>query len=88
MQFSDTQFCSLPMLVQTNEMYQILVTEADLYDYPCMFIGGTSTEELRGIFPKSYLKLEQKGDRNEKVIEEANYIANAMGPHFSWRVLL
>ncbi len=88
-EISNKQFCSLPVLFQSDEEMYISVSEADLYDYPCLFLKGESNG-LRSMFPKVPLELEaakQGSDRNEVIVKEADYIAETNGKRtFPWRV--
>ena len=45
------QYGSLPMLLETRQGTQLLITEADLYDYPNLFLFGTGANSLRGVQP-------------------------------------
>jgi len=86
---SSGKFCSLPVLMDVNDT-KVLFTEADLYDYPGMFLFGTNGNGLRSGFPKYILEAkpaETGGDRNQKIVEEAEYIAKTSGTRsFPWRV--
>lgn len=35
----------LPVLVSTDKQYNILISEVNLKDYPCMFLKGTAKTE-------------------------------------------
>ncbi|RYY30458.1 MAG: glycoside hydrolase family 97 protein [Sphingobacteriaceae bacterium] len=78
----------LPVLFD-NHQYKILISEADLHDYPCMFLKGTGSNALNGTFPKVPLVFGNDGDRSVKILKEANYIAKTSGKRsFPWRFLL
>lgn len=83
-------FCSLPLLLKTKEGINVLFTEADLYDYPNMFMYGTGSNALTADFPKAVLEtkaVSKRPDRTEKIIKEAPYIAKTSGTrNFPWRV--
>ena len=49
----DSQFCSLPVLLQTNDDVYAAITDADLYDYPAMFLAGTDGLALTARFPSA-----------------------------------
>ena len=91
-QLADTQFCSLPVYFQTPDKIKALITEADLYDYPGLFLKADGKGELNSLFPKVILKVEpdKRGpDRNEQIIEEAEYIAKTNGTRtFPWRIVM
>ncbi len=84
-----TQFCSLPALVQKTDNTYMLITEADLYNYPCMFLKGSGSPKIEAIYPRVYLEIEQLGDRSEKIIKESDYIARIKGNReLPWRVFI
>jgi len=88
--FSSTQFCSLPMLATTKNNIRILVTDADLLDYPNMFLSATGSNSLNSKFPPVVLEAvptEKNGDRMETITKEADYIAKTTGNRaLPWRV--
>ena len=87
---SATQFCSLPVFFRNPDNVNILFTEADLYDYPGMFLFGCNSNALIADFPKVILETtapENSKDRDEIITKEAGYIASVKGPRsFPWRV--
>jgi alpha-glucosidase len=84
----DKKSC-LPALVDVAGGPKVAVTEADLEDYPGMYLSGESSATLFGIFPAVALKEEQTNDRTVKVLERADYIAETGGDRsFPWRVLV
>lgn len=75
-----------PVLLETNNGYNILISEADLYDYPCMFIKSSGNNGFRSVFPKCPLEFGEDGDRSVKILREADYIAKTSGSrNFPWR---
>ncbi|MDX9881815.1 MAG: glycoside hydrolase family 97 protein [Prolixibacteraceae bacterium] len=86
------RFCSLPALVKVPGNIKIGITEADLYDYPCLFLEGTGQNTLVGKFPKVILEAvpSKKGaDRDQTIVKEADYIAQTDGTrNFPWRVFM
>ncbi len=86
------RFCSLPVLFQNDKNTNILFTEADLYDYPGMFLYGTGKNSLKANFPKYVLATkprERAPDRSEVITKEANYIARTRGTReFPWRIFI
>ncbi|MBN1302454.1 MAG: glycoside hydrolase family 97 protein [Melioribacteraceae bacterium] len=89
---SQSEFCSLPALVDTRQGVKIGLTESSLYDYPGLFLSGTSGNSLKGIFPKAILEAssaEIGADRNEVIKKEADYIAATTGKRsFPWRIFM
>lgn len=76
----------LPVLLETNKRYKILISEADLQDYPCMFLKSTGANGMQSLFPKYPLEFGEDGDRSLKILKEADYIAKTSGKrNFPWR---
>ncbi|MBV5314996.1 MAG: glycoside hydrolase family 97 protein [Prolixibacteraceae bacterium] len=83
------RFASLPTLVKADNNIKIGITEADLFDYPCLFMEATGKAAFKSKYPKVILKSDQKGDREIKNIQEADYIAKTSGTrNFPWRVFM
>jgi len=87
------EFCSLPVLYQDDMGADILITEADLFDYPAMFLEKKDVKGgFKAIFPKVILEAvpaEKGPERNEKIIKEADYIADVDGNRdLPWRVFV
>lgn len=76
----------LPVLLETDKRYKILISEADLRDYPCMFLRGTGDNGMQSLFPPCPLEFGEDGDRSVKILKEADYIARTSGTRsFPWR---
>ena len=88
---SSNKFCSLPVLLKIHKDIKVVVTEADLYDYPGMFLYGTNSNQLKAGFPKYVKEAKPKPgseDRNEVIIDE-NFIAKTSGSRtFPWRAFV
>jgi len=83
------KFASLPTLVKADNNVKIGITEADLFDYPCLFIEATGQAAFKSKYPKVILKADPKGDRDIQNIQEADYIAKTSGTRtFPWRVFM
>ncbi|MCK4689465.1 MAG: glycoside hydrolase family 97 catalytic domain-containing protein, partial [Candidatus Marinimicrobia bacterium] len=81
----------LPVLIDDKDGPKIAITEADLIDYPGMYLTGSEDkmQSLYGKFPAYPLQKEQKGDRTEIVTKRADYIALTKGNRtFPWRVIV
>lgn len=80
-----------PVLVVPESDPKIAITESDLEDYPGMFIGGTGSSTLKGVFA-GYPLEERSTDAlysQMVVTKRAPYIAKTSGTRsFPWRVLL
>jgi len=85
---SKDRFCSLPALVETKQGIKVLISESDLQDYPGMWLRGTASAGLTGIFPGMVLKENKTSDRDVKVSEYADYSCITNGSRtFPWRFL-
>jgi alpha-glucosidase len=80
-----------PVLVAPQTNPKIAITESDLEDYPGMFLGGTGSSKLKGVFA-GYPLEEQATEgiySQLKVTRRAPFIARTSGTRsFPWRVLL
>ena len=87
-EIADSRFANTPALVDQTDGPKVLVTEADLEDYPGLYLQGTGAPALTGIFPQVPAKEELKTDRDLVVTEREAYIAETSGKRtFPWRVL-
>ncbi len=92
---SSEKFSSLPVLVDIKNGPKVAIAEADLEDYPGMYLRGNNNMTLTGIFPGVALKEEtvdlnrRGGDRRIRVLEYADSIAVTKGKrNLPWRVLV
>lgn len=89
----EEEFISLPLVVDTPTC-KLAITEADLYDYPGMYIrklGNNNRYFLDGLFPAYPTAWEEGGlcQFNLRVTERANYLAETQGVRdFPWRVVI
>ena len=75
----------LPMLFDTHK-YKVLFSEADLYDYPGLFVKAVDGQTVTATFPKAPVQFGPDGDRSMKIITEAPYLAKTAGKRtFPWR---
>jgi alpha-glucosidase len=82
---------SLPVLIYNPERPRIVITEADLDDYPGMYLRGTdgSAPFLRATFPEYPLEEKQTDDRTVEVTRGAGYLAVTKGArNFPWRLIV
>ncbi len=80
-----------PILVALESGVKIGVTESDLDDYPGMFIGGTGTSTLKGVFAPAPLAERSTGGLYPAfvVTKRAPYLAKTKGTRsFPWRAFL
>ncbi|MBN2355249.1 glycoside hydrolase family 97 catalytic domain-containing protein, partial [candidate division KSB1 bacterium] len=83
--------CVTPALVEVTAGPKVLISEADLDDYPGLWLTGDPEDSctLKGLFPRCALKDSVSSDRDVPVIERADYLAITRGRRsFPWRLLL
>lgn len=82
---------SLPTLLQTTHGVNVLISEADLVDYPALFLRAEASNSLHADFPKYVLEANPKNgtsDRNQQ-LTTADYLAKTTGRRsFPWRVFV
>ncbi len=84
----EDEYGALPMLLITERNTHILLTEADLYDYPNFFLFGSGANRLTGEFPPVIRESTQRGDRQEIIIENEEFIARTSGRRtYPWRIM-
>lgn len=89
----EEEFISLPLVVDAPDC-KLAITEADLYDYPGMYIrklGNNNRFFLDGLFPNYPAAWEPGGlcQFNLRVMERADYLAETQGTRdFPWRVVV
>ncbi|MBS2210682.1 glycoside hydrolase family 97 protein [Carboxylicivirga mesophila] len=87
-------FCSLPVLFnQDNDQLRVLFSEANVYDYPNMFLESAGNKQLVSRFPKAVKEtIPQPGagaDRNVLITKEHDYIAKTNGKRtYPWRLFV
>jgi alpha-glucosidase len=87
---SDKMFAFSPVLLKSENIPSVLITESDVNDYPGMFLEKAEGSGLRARFAQYPLKeIESSGGFRQKlVVERAPYIARTHGPRsFPWRIL-
>ncbi|OHB79996.1 MAG: alpha-glucosidase [Planctomycetes bacterium RBG_16_55_9] len=88
-EISDRMMCSLPALVDVADGPKVLITEADLEDYPGLYLRGAGSRSLYGKFPAYALEERARNDRDVPVTKRADFIAKTHGRRtFPWRVLI
>ncbi len=81
-------FASLPAVVDAERGIKVAIAEADVDDYPGLWLRGNSNNSLSALFPPYPLKEQLVKDRDLKVIQSADYIAVTRGKRtFPWRLL-
>lgn len=80
---------SIPAIVDAHGV-KLAICDADVDDYPGLWLQGTSGSALAGTFPPYALeeKLDPKSDRDLRVTKTADYLAVTKGTRtFPWRVI-
>lgn len=88
---TNKRFCSLPALIDFENGLKAVITEADLEDYPGMYLTGNEkkSNSLIGLFPAYPAKDTIKNDRDVYVTSRENFIAKTKGTReFPWRVIV
>lgn len=86
--FNDQQHGALPVLLFSSAGTKMLISEADLYDYPNMFVFGTSGKGITAGFPKNILESIPVRDRTIKITRLADHIALTQGSRkYPWRCI-
>ncbi len=83
------KLCNLPLLAEKNKGPFLMITEADLYDYPGLWLKGTGEERLAAINAQFPRTLSYKGSIFEhgQVAETRDYIARVKGTRtYPWRI--
>ncbi len=79
----------LPVLAAWTDGPKLAITESDLRAYPGLYLAGTGTSRLTGVFPAYPAEVEQVNDRTVRVVSREPYIARTSGPRtFPWRVFV
>ena len=84
----EDKMTELPVLIMGKNQ-KILLSEFDLVSYPGLFLKGNGDNSLSAIQPKNPLEYEDDGDRKQRILKEADYIAKTDGTRtFPWRYML
>ncbi len=79
---------SLPAVVEAANGVKVAIADADIEDYPGLWLHGTSGNGLAATFAPYPLKETLEKDRDFKVTQAADYIAVTRGTRsYPWRVL-
>ena len=90
-QIKAERFCSLPMVVALTNGTKVLISEADLEDYPGLWLegGGSVPHSLHGKFSHFPLETKLSGDRNVRITRHADYLAETSAVRsYPWRFLI
>ena len=82
------QYAYLPVSMKTASGTRAVITEADMFDYPNMFLFGGDGKNLTAEYPQVLLSYDMRTDRDVTVTQKADYIAKTKGTRtYPWRVL-
>ena len=85
---SAKDIASVPAVVEANDGARVVICDADVDDYPGLWLRGNSSSSLSAIFPPCPLKENLVRDRDLKITQVADYIAMTKGTRtYPWRVL-
>ena len=84
------KLCSMPFLVEKQNGTFVMITEADLYNYPGLWLKGSGEPQLSAVnaaYPKT-LSYEGSLYGQGQVSETHNYIAKVQGTRtYPWRII-
>ena len=83
------QLCHLPLLVEKANGLFVMVSEADLYNYPGLWLKGSGAAQLAGTNPPYPKKLYYTGSvyGHGQIAENEKFIAKVAGTRtFPWRI--
>ena len=90
-QFPADSLAFLPLLVDVGNSKKVVITEADLEDYPGMYMNVNETQKgLKGVYAPYPLEAKLGGytNRNYVPTKRADYIAKTNGTrNFPWRIV-
>ncbi len=82
------QYAYLPVSMKTPEGTRLVITEADMFDYPNMFLFGGDGQTLDAQYPEVILNYDMRTDRDVTLTQKADYIAKTDGTRtYPWRVM-
>lgn len=77
----------LPVLASLGGDFKVLLAEADVRDYPCMFLHRDGQGAFEARFPRVPAEYGPDGDRSLKIRSEEPFIARTQGTRsFPWRL--
>jgi len=86
-EITPAMIASLPAVVDAAGV-KVAIAESDLEDYAGLWLRGTGGNGLAAAFPPYPLKESLEKDRNLRVVEAADYIAETQGKRaYPWRIL-
>jgi len=83
-------FSCLPVLIAREDGCKLVITEADLYDYPGFYLKqGDKSSSLQATFPRYPKSYSVTSDRDVRPEERESYLARTSGSRvFPWRLMV
>lgn len=89
--FDSGKLAFLPLIVKADKGVKVVVAEADVENYPCMFVRkGDAANSLDSYFARYPKDVKQGGHNNlqELVVSRQDYLTQAKaGQKFPWRIV-
>lgn len=83
---TESKMSTLPIIVDTKKQCKILISDADVVDYPIMLVKGGNKLGVKGAFQKYPIEQEYKGNDRIEIVKEGDFIAKTNGKRaFPWR---
>ena len=88
--FPTDSVCSMPAMVNLDNGMRAVITEADLWDYPGMYLTGSGVKgHLKTAFPQYVKEEKQTSDRDVMPVAREDFLARTNGARsFPWRVMI
>lgn len=85
---NDRKLSTIPCLLSGQNDSQLLMGEADVDDYPRLFLQPTE-QGIQAVYPLAPITWEPAGDRSMRITKEGPYIAKTKGQRtFPWRYVV
>lgn len=83
---TESKMSTLPVLIDTKKRQKILISDADVIDYPIMLVKGNDSLGIKGAFQQYPIEQEYKGNDQIEITKEGDFIAKTSGKRpFPWR---
>jgi len=88
-EIGEEKLCSMPFLIHKNNGPFLMITEADLYSYPGLWLRNSKEKGLSAVYPSYPKKLSYSGSlyNHGQVEETYDHIAKVTGTrNYPWRI--
>lgn len=80
---------SAPLLVELGDGQYMVVSDVNVEGYPGLWFEGSDTKSIGATFPHFPARTRLQGDRNERVAEYADHLAETVGARaYPWRAMV